>query len=93
MKQWPTRCYVRAYVLNSLQYGPAEYEGLATYAERNLGYDRRQLREQADGLGVTDILIDGKPHWQKPDNVVAMWWARKPAQCVPLKKAKDGNAA
>jgi hypothetical protein len=21
MKQWPTRCYVRAYVLNSLQHG------------------------------------------------------------------------
>jgi hypothetical protein len=64
---------------------------LATYAERNLGYDRRQLRDAAGNLGVFITNIDGKPHWQRPDNVVAMWW-NKPAQYSPPKK-KAGGAA
>jgi hypothetical protein len=59
--KWPPRCYFRIYVLNSLQHGPAGYEGLATYAERNLRYDRRQLGDAAGNLGVSVTEIDGKP--------------------------------
>jgi hypothetical protein len=90
MKKWPARCYVRAYVLNSLQHGPAEYEGLATYAERNLGYDRRQLREAAANLGVFVTEINGKPHWQRPSNVVALWWSKKaqPNGRFPLRRPR-----
>ncbi len=90
--RWPTRCYVRAYILNSLQYGPAEYEALATHAEGKLGYERRQLREEAAKLGVFVVEIDGKPHWQRPDNVVAMWWAKRPPNYSPPTK-KAGGAA
>src|SRR5262245_45233859 len=70
MRSWLTRCYVRAYVLNSLQHGRAEYEDLATYAERNLSYYRRQLGDAAGNLGVFVMEIDSKPHWQQP----VMWW-------------------
>ena len=74
--KWPTRCYVRAYILTAFNMAQPSMR-LATYAERNLGYDRRQLRDAAGNLGVFITNIDGKPHWQSPDNVVAMWWNKR----------------
>jgi hypothetical protein len=44
--KWPTRCYVQAYVLNSLQHGPAEMRG---WPPTPNGTRRQLFRDYPDG--------------------------------------------
>jgi hypothetical protein len=70
---------VRAFVLNYLQYGPANLDELYGDAEFPFGYSREEVAAAMDSLGVTSKRRpnDGAVFVMRPHNLVAIWWSQR----------------
>ena len=90
MTIWPRHVYARAFILESLKDKPRPVEGLVECANSRYGYPKKLMVEEASKIGVLTKEINGKPYWERPPNLHAIWWGRRPGTYNPQSKKAGG---
>jgi hypothetical protein len=74
MSSEPDSAWVRGYVLNSLEDGPACVADLMRFGEAEFGFAPGEIQAAGKHFAVVSYNWNGELYWMRPANLAAIWW-------------------
>ena len=84
---------VRVFVLDYLRHGPCKLDDLLLAAWSQFAFTREEIMRAFLSLGIPGEKRDGVIYAMKPDNLHAIWWAKRAPAHRFTGAARGGSAA